>query len=132
MDAPIRLVPNSALTHGQIPDIDVRVLDGDAWLGDGPHGERWARLWVFALTFDGFRYFGGDDDAVVGRLGAFDESIRSAYDTDGELPKIDLALLRACLFYEQRLLCKHTHIPPDDRRKAYLHSLLEGIRASLT
>jgi hypothetical protein len=88
VDAPIRLIPNSALTSGQIPDVELRVLDGEAWLGDGAHGERWERLWVFALTFDGWSYFGGDD-YVIARLGAFDESIRSAYDTNGELPQVD-------------------------------------------
>jgi hypothetical protein len=125
------LIPNASLTQSDIPDIDVRTLPGDAWLGGPGAGERWELVWAFALTFAGWKHFGGDEH-VIPRLGAFDESIRRAYERDGQLPAIDLALLRACLFYEQRLLCKHSMLPPDEQRKAYLQALLDGIRGALS
>ena len=125
------LIFNSQLTLAQVPDLDVRSLDTNGWLDDESQGGRWKTLWEFALTFNGWKYF-GDDDNVVPRLAAFDESIRAAFDQTGHLPTIDLALLRACLFYEQRLLCKYSMRGPDDQRKSYLQALLDAIRAAIS
>jgi hypothetical protein len=59
--------------------------------------------------------------------------VRDARRNTGELPKLDLALLRACLFYEQRRWCKHSmeySCPPE--AALHLESLLNGIRAALS
>jgi len=66
----------------------------------GPDSKDWDRIWTFALTFDGYEYFGGDP-AAPERLLAFNASIKDVYKA-GSLPRIDLAQLRACLFIEQR------------------------------
>ena len=85
---------------------------------------------AFALTFDGYRYFGHDQGAGE-RLASFDDSIRQAFLGTGRLPAIDLALLRACLFYEQRRWCKPSSEGPNESEKGYLHALLAGIRAAI-
>jgi hypothetical protein len=71
------------------------------------------------LSYDGYTYFGGDSDAGR-RLTAFATSVREAYDRDGQLPKLDLRLLRATLFIEQRIWCKSSGPPIDERSARYL------------
>jgi hypothetical protein len=64
----------------------------------------------------------------VGRVGDFGKSVRDFYLEHGVLPKLDLALLRTCPFYEQRLWCKHSMTPPGPEIKRYLDLLLREIR----
>lgn len=128
---PPRLIPNSTLTVAQVPTANVRALSTDGWMGDVDDYPEWLDLWRFALTFDGYRYFGGDDGAAE-RLGRFADSIRDAFQKDGKLPALDLAQLRACLFFEQRRWCKASMTGPDERAKNYLQHLLATITASIT
>jgi hypothetical protein len=122
------LIPNARLLKSDVPDIDARVLESARWQDeDDP---RWQQLWQFASTFDGYRYFGADD-AVAERLAAFDDSVRDAFFTHGRLPAIDLALLRACLFYESRRLLNATWEAPIELDKDYLHVLLVAIREAI-
>jgi hypothetical protein len=111
-----------------VPDIHVEALDPD--FGEGRSVSEWARVWSFALSYDGYAYFGGDSDAG-GRLTAFARSVREAYDRDGRLPKLDLRLLRATLFIEQRLWCKSNRPTVDERSARYLSILLREIRSHL-
>jgi hypothetical protein len=93
-----------------------------------------APLWEFALTFDGYKYFGGDDD-VVGRLGQFAQSVERAYAKDGRLPALgEIGMLRACLFYEQRNWCKWGKEMAEMTREdvRYFVALAEAIRARLS
>jgi hypothetical protein len=54
----------------------VEALADGGWLGaEGESAADWEALWTFALTFDGYRYFGGDP-SVHNRLGAFAHSVR--------------------------------------------------------
>jgi hypothetical protein len=92
-----------------------------------------APLWAFALTFDGYTYFGGDEEATS-RLGEFAESVRRAYVRDGRVPALgEIGLLRACLFYEQRNWCKWGKVLAEITREdaQYFVSLAEAIRARL-
>lgn len=127
-----RLIPNASLLPTNVPAFSVRDLDPEGFNeGGGTSGPQWAELWDFALTFDGYRYFGGDDGAAL-RLDAFATSVSTAFRQDQILPAIDLALLRACLFYEQRSWCKHsleTRCAPE--LADYLDALLNAIRRSI-
>lgn len=130
-------IPNRALTVADLPTFDVTQLDPQNFNGghaSGRSDREWAELWTFALTFQGADYFGGDSGAL-GRLVQFSDSVKEALDQDGRLPKIDLRLLRACLYVEQRRWCKWGDVmtercPPDVA--AYLQALLSGIRAEIT
>lgn len=111
-----------------MPDLDPEGFTTE----EGASSPGWQSLWEFALTFDGYRYF-GDDEGAPERLGRFADSVRAAHRQDGQLPRLDLAQLRACLFYEQRRWCKHsteTHCPPDVA--LYLEAVLRAIRAHIT
>jgi hypothetical protein len=99
---PPKLIENRYLVRDDVPGIDVQALPEGGWDGDeGDAATEWARLWTFALTFHAYRFFGGDDD-VSGRVGNFGQSVQQSYFEHGRLPQLDLALLRTCLFYEQR------------------------------
>lgn len=131
------LIPNAALTASQIPDLQIPRLDPQNFNGGGAPGRNdaeWEALWTFALTFDGERYFGADDEAAV-RLDAFSDSVRRAFAASGSLPRIDLALLRACLYIEQRRACKWgfamtEECPPEFAE--YYGALLNDIRAEVS
>lgn len=68
----MELIATKRLRASHIPAIDAREIDygRDAKEQLGP-------LWEFALTFDGYKYFGGDED-VGPRLGDFAKSIERA------------------------------------------------------
>jgi hypothetical protein len=130
-----RLIPNSALTPAQVPDYTVTMLDPNGFneTGAGDSAKEWLEIWTFALTFNGYSYF-GDDSNVVSRLGDFVRSIEQSFSDNGQLPISDLAMLRACLFFQQRMWCKWGGVmtprcPP--RTAAFLDALLRGIRGSL-
>lgn len=93
----------------------------------------WDEVWTFALSFRGYVFF-GDDEGALTRLSEFDRSVREAFDRDGGLPKLDLALLRACLFWEQRAWCKGVSDPGDKmdaQSVEYIRALLGAIRAAI-
>lgn len=90
-------------------------------------------FWEFALTFDGYKYFGGDDD-VIDRLGQFAASVERAFAASGQIPALgEIGMLRACLFYEQRNWCKWGKVMAemtlDDAQ--YLIALADAIRRRL-
>src|SRR4051794_16706251 len=79
MDPQPALIPNRSLTAGKVPDLIVESLDlREPCAGPGPSEQEWGRLWTFALTYDGYTYFGGDPGAAQ-RLGAFAESVKEAF-----------------------------------------------------
>ena len=115
---PIR---NRDLTLADVPAFDVRTLNLD-WR-EGPSMPQWFELWVFALTFNGYRYTGLE----IGPLGLVAESLHHHHSAT-ELAVYPLGWLRAFLFIEQRRWkwisserCEHEHA-------AYLQALLEEIR----
>ena len=129
---PPRLIENRHLRRRDVPQVDVASLRPEGWDGSaGYSAADWARLWEFALTFDGYRYLGGDPGAAA-RLASFAESVRESYFGHGRLPELDLALLRACLFAEQRRWCKHAMEPPEERDKQYLNELVAAIRLGIS
>lgn len=130
-----RLIRNADLRISDVPDAHVPGLDPVGFT-EAPHGGasgvEWATIWDFALTFDGYAYFGGDEGALP-RLQDFAHSVSEVFRKDGQLPAIDLALLRACLFFEQRLWCKQSmerSCPPE--LASYLDALLRAIREDIS
>ena len=81
-------------------------------------------LWTFALSYDGYARHGAD-----GHPGEIANAARGRYDSDKVLPDT-LALLRCCLFYEQRRY-HHYGTEPDPETLRYLHALVAAI-ASIT
>jgi hypothetical protein len=125
------LIENRHRLVSQIPSVDVTSFRDDDYLD--LDSSDWGPLWRFALTFDAYRYFGDDDDRAVNRVGEFGKSVHDSYLELGQLPKLDLALLRTCLFYEQRRWCKHSPLAaPGPRDKQYLNELLRAIRARIS
>jgi hypothetical protein len=136
---PPRLIPNASLQQEQVPSYYLGGLDPvgfncgvvDPQLGGNT--KEWKDLWTFALTFDGYGYFGGDDGALE-RLGRFAESVEESFLATGQLPSLDLAMLRACLFVQQRHWLKWGGVmtrscPPESVK--YLDALLRAIRSQL-
>jgi hypothetical protein len=126
-------MPNTIATKhlraAHVPRIEPRSLDYNTDVR-----KQLAPLWNFALTFDGYAYFGGDDD-VIGRLGPFADSVQQAWAKNGQIPALgEIGMLRACLFYEQRNWCKcgkeGAPVTPNDA--SYFAALTEAIRAGLT
>lgn len=127
------LIPNRTLTDRDIPSCSPSNLDPEGYNTiDGSDSDQWGTVWRFALTFDGYDYFGGDP-AAPERLFAFNSSIRDAQRA-GSLPSIDLAQLRACLFVEQRAACKWSGMDTTCSRETarYLDALLAAIRRDVT
>lgn len=133
---PQPLILNRDLRVAHLPFGDVCEWDPRNWTGGmeaGRSDRDWEALWNFALTFDGYAYFGGDDGAND-RLGTFATSVHEAHLATRQLPTIDLRMLRACLFFEQRRWCKwnageEQRCPPETA--AYLQALLHAIRTDL-
>lgn len=130
-------IPNASLRLDQIPAHRATLLDPQNFSGGHSPGRtdhEWEEIWTFALTFDGYSYFGGDGGAVD-RVAHFGRSIRRAFEAEGEVPIRDLALVRTCLFAEQRDWCKWGDVwtqrcPPNIA--AYLDGLLERIRRAVS
>lgn len=134
-----RLIPNSSLLPEQVPGYYLESLDPVGFNSGvidpdlGANTEEWNELWTFALTFDGYQYFGQDDGALE-RLGNFAASVERSFQGNGQLPSIDLAMLRACLFVQQRHWLKWAGVmtrscPPETVK--YLDALLRAIRIQL-
>ena len=83
----------------------------------------WDVVWSFALTFDGYGHLGSERCGVVANLA------RAGFFGDQRLPD-ELAILRSCLFYEQRR-GRFLGDPPDDDDRLYADALLDAIRAAL-
>jgi hypothetical protein len=124
-------IANRDLRAADVPPPSVESLDLRGYSDGGTTPDGWGQLWTFALSFRGYEYFGGDDLAP-GRLTSFDESVKEAYRADGKLPKLDLALLRACLFIEQRKWCKAGWGPMDPDSARYLSALLRAISSAIS
>ncbi|MBM4779442.1 MAG: hypothetical protein GQE15_17180 [Archangiaceae bacterium] len=78
----------------------------------------WAQLEAFALTFDGYARFGN-------RLG----DLTAEHRRSGTVPSTPDEL-RGCLFFVQRVL-RHQMSRPNERDLAFIHALLDGLRATL-
>lgn len=65
-DRSVDLIPNRKLTAAHVPAFAVTALDPQNFNGgwsEGRSDEQWTQLWDFALTYDGYAYFGGDQTA---------------------------------------------------------------------
>lgn len=123
------LIATQRLRASHVPAIDAEGVDYG-----GDVRAQLAALWDFALTFDGYRYFGGGDNVIV-RLGQFADSVQRAYAKDGRVPALaEIGMLRACLFYEQRNWCKWGKEMSEMTRAdvRYFVALAEAIRARLS
>jgi hypothetical protein len=115
---------------GQAPGLEM------AWTGiDGPRSGEFAfahrvlvpsgvpapnatdpELLEFALSFDGYEAFGSDE------LFALSRKARTAYEKRGTVPA-NIAVLRGCLFFEQRIARANNAT----LRTPYVRALLEAI-----
>ncbi len=100
------MIPNNELTEGDIP----------------APGTDWSIIIPFALTFDGYEYWGSFD-----RCFDVAKTHWSAYKHDGRVPSA-LVDLRTCLFAFQRSWRKSDEGVVEGRDLAYIHALIEGIR----
>jgi hypothetical protein len=73
----------------------------------------------FALTFDGYAAFG------VTHVSRIDVAARKQYEKSGKLPK-NLAVLRACLFFEQRA----ARFPDEPFGGPFVFALVDAIRSA--
>jgi hypothetical protein len=124
----VTLIPTKSLARSQVPAVDPSAIDYREDVR-----EQLSALWAFALSFDGYKYFGGDDDAPS-RLGQFAESVERAYLAYDSLPALaEIGMLRACLFYEQRNWCKWGKVmsPMRESDVRYFAALADAIRARL-
>jgi hypothetical protein len=104
-----RMIPNGELTEGDIP----------------PPGAAWRDIIPFALTFDGYQYWGS-----LTRCFGVAERHRSAYERDGSIPS-SLVDLRTCLFAAQRSWWQSGEWPMEGRELAHVQALVEGIRLAV-
>ncbi len=134
------LISNASLLPDHVPRWSPTNLDPvgfNSGLVDDELGENtaeWLDIWTFALTFDGYRYFGGDDSAPE-RLSSFASSIETTFGQTSKLPRIDLAFLRACLFAQQRHWLKWGGVMTrecPERTAEYLEVLLVAIRNEIS
>ena len=124
----VKLIPTKRLRSTDIPRIDPQHIDYSK-----PTTPQLNGLWAFALTFDGYRYFGVTD--APGRLGEFARSVEEEFRQTGALPRLgEIGMFRACLFFEQRNWCKWGKVfsepTVDDVR--YLSAVLEAVRSRVT
>jgi len=103
-----RAIPNSALVESDIP-----TRDAD-----------WGTIWPFALTFDGYTYWGSSTKSAE-----IANQWSEMYLTKRSLPD-SLTELRTCLFFEQR---RWRHFgydpdPSDAETTGYIQALIDRIR----
>lgn len=134
------LISNTSLLPIQVPKWAPTALDPmgfNAGVVDDQIGKdtlEWLDIWTFALTFDGYKYF-GDDDSAAERLSNFASSIEDSFAQTSVLPRIDLAFLRSCLFAQQRFWLKWGGVMTREcpsRTAAYLEALLVAIRNEIS
>jgi hypothetical protein len=92
-----KYVPNKLLEFSKIPGEEAR----------------WEEIERFALTFDGYKHWGGSE-----KCGEIANARRQS----------TMSELRTCLFFEQRRW-RHFGYPPDADAMQYIRGLLEQIRA---
>jgi len=137
--SPPPLIQNASLLLEQVPDYYAPGLDpvgfncGVVDPNAGANTKEWLEIWTFALTFNGYQLFGGDNGARE-RLEYFVASVEESFLENGQLPSLDLALLRACLFFQQRHWLKWAGVmtrscPPETAK--FLDALLRGIKSHL-
>ena len=131
------LIMNRDLLVANLPDFTIEDLDMAQYFGgedarNGSDAARWRQLWDFCLTFAGYDYFGGDDDAAP-RLAKFATAMKGILEETGSLPPLTLSQLRACLYLEQRRLKWSfegiERYPVDHAR--FVDQLLDAIRMRL-
>lgn len=98
----MQLIENAQLKRAQVPG----------------RSASWAEIEAFALTFDGHARFGTQLAALT-----------TEHQRNGTIPS-SLDELRGCLSFLQRVW-RHHQSRPDERGLAFIHKLLEAIRASL-
>lgn len=119
------MIPTKRLRASEIPHVDPSSLDYGR-----PTTPQLQELWTFALSFDGYRYFGVADG--FDRLGDFAASVEREFQQTGTLPRLgEIGMYRACLFLEQRMWCKwdKSDSEPTRRDVEYLRQLAEAIRS---
>jgi hypothetical protein len=125
----MKQIPTKNLRIDDVPKVEPERLD----YGKDPRPQL-ADLWDFALSFEGYRYFGDDDDAL-GRLAEFAKSVERSFRTSAQLPRVgEIGMLRACLFFEQRNWCKWGKVDIEMTREdvRYFAALADAIRDRLT
>jgi hypothetical protein len=102
-----------------------QIASQDLTEGDLPPPDaRWWRICEFALTFDGYDYWGSFDKcSEIGNHWA------ASYAEQQALPE-SLTELRTCLFFEQRRW-HHVGDDPDDDSIRYIWALIESIRSKV-
>lgn len=98
-------ITNDALSFEDVPDA----------------GSGWDVIQEFALTFDGYSYWGSFD-----RCGEIANESAQRYEADGVIPTT-LEHLRTALFFEQRRW-RHFGYPPDEQTMVYIRALVAGIQ----
>lgn len=81
----------------------------------------WDVLQRFALTFDGYAYWGGFDSC-----GKIANECAGLYERDSVIPT-SLEYLRTALFFEQRRF-RHLGWDPDEETMKYIRALVAGIQ----
>ncbi len=84
-------------------------------------GAAWAEIGKFALSFNGYEYWGSFE-----KCAEIANRWRDAYHSESSLPD-SLAELRTCLFFEQRRW-RHFGLDPDEEGTNYIHAIVERIR----
>jgi hypothetical protein len=86
-----------------------------------PSAEYWGVIDLFALSFDGYGYWGSFE-----KCAEMGNSSLKSWQEKKTLPH-SLTELRTCLFFEQRRW-RHFDEQPDSETMAYIHALVEAIR----
>jgi hypothetical protein len=81
----------------------------------------WSQFGHFALSFNGYEYWGG-----FGPCGQIANRAQEAYTQSQKMPS-SLTELRTCLFFEQRRW-RHYGYSPDDQAMRYIRALVREIR----
>lgn len=110
-DAAMERFKQNQFGHSEIPSEDLALADIP-----GPEA-RWTEILDFALTFDGYEYWG---------------SLERCAEVANARAHGTLDCLRTCLFFEQRSWRHADERPPTKKRLAYWHSLLKKMRAMVS
>lgn len=102
-------ITNSDLTEKDVPPTDAKY---------------WGVIDRFALSFDGYTYWGSFD-----KCGEIANGALEGWKDNGTLPD-SLSQLRTCLFFEQRRW-RHFDRHPDSSTMAYIRALLDAIRTKV-
>jgi hypothetical protein len=101
-------IPNEKLEKADVPDVTAP----------------WLEIEMFALTFNGYEAFPGDECASLANR-VIDEFSKGPK----ILETLTITELRTCLFFEQRRW-HHSDWFPDADGKTYIGALLNSIRAA--